>query len=197
MLNFASYVVPKGRLHFWALLRLQNAIIKASKQGRFSLILDAREELQWWLHNCRQSSSIHHPPPQSFSDDRLVGSGLRSTTRQCSHIGAMDGSGKAVALQFQGNACSNKSPRTVRSDAESVHDTSTMRQSDGGFLSQERGWHKIFAPNGPNCQVVSVTKFASNRTDHATHSRHIQCSCRLSVPSPTFGMASLTPSKYF
>lgn len=66
LLNFASFVVPNGRLHYRAVLAHLNQLLKTPCPNSYELPPDALVDLRWWLHNCQQSSHIHLPPPSHF-----------------------------------------------------------------------------------------------------------------------------------
>ncbi|KAJ2938885.1 hypothetical protein O0L34_g3042 [Tuta absoluta] len=66
LLNFASFVVPRGRLNFRALLRFVNHLLKLPGLLTYSLPLETLDELRWWLQNCHLSSTIHLPSPSHF-----------------------------------------------------------------------------------------------------------------------------------
>lgn len=97
LLNFASFVVPRGRLHYRALLSFLNAAIKMPAARQYSLTDEALTDLTWWLHNHRLHSFIHLPAPSHFlatdaSDlawgaqlDNLSLSGLWSEQEQPKH----------------------------------------------------------------------------------------------------------------
>ncbi|CAH2089093.1 unnamed protein product [Euphydryas editha] len=66
LLNFASFVVPQGRLHHRSLLGFLNASLNMPVRKQIHLPDEVIEDLQWWLHNCHQTSAIHLPPPTHF-----------------------------------------------------------------------------------------------------------------------------------
>ncbi|KOB79390.1 Neuropeptide receptor A33 [Operophtera brumata] len=69
LLNFSSFVVPKGRLHYRALLDLLNVISKMPVAKLIPLPEKASEDLIWWLHNHHHPSLIHLAPPSISSRD--------------------------------------------------------------------------------------------------------------------------------
>lgn len=64
ILNFASFVVPRGRLNYRYLQRLANLALK-TKPPVF-LNADVRRELKWWIDHCKDTSPIHFPPPAHY-----------------------------------------------------------------------------------------------------------------------------------
>lgn len=65
LLNFASFVVPLGRLHHRHLLRFMNTLInKPTKKIILPEMVQA--ELKWWIQNCQLSTKLHFPPPVHF-----------------------------------------------------------------------------------------------------------------------------------
>lgn len=66
LLNFASFAVPKGRLHYRALLNLQNSLTKTNITTCHRIPDCARKDLEWWLIHCCESSLIHYAPPSHF-----------------------------------------------------------------------------------------------------------------------------------
>ncbi|KAI5638398.1 hypothetical protein NE865_09032 [Phthorimaea operculella] len=66
VLNFASYVVPRGRLHCRQLQRFQNAILKRHSRKRWPLPPVARHELHWWKQNCQTPSPLQIQAPTHF-----------------------------------------------------------------------------------------------------------------------------------
>ncbi|PZC73944.1 hypothetical protein B5X24_HaOG208516 [Helicoverpa armigera] len=66
LLNFASFVVPQGRLHHRSLLSFLNASLTMPVRKEIPLPDEVLGDLRWWLHNCHQPSAIHLPPPTHF-----------------------------------------------------------------------------------------------------------------------------------
>lgn len=66
MLNFASFVIPRGRLNFRSLQRMLNWVRAKNPTFRFCLPSEVIQELRWWLSNAHQSSSIQMPTPTHF-----------------------------------------------------------------------------------------------------------------------------------
>ncbi|CAH2226848.1 jg13433 [Pararge aegeria aegeria] len=65
-LNFASFVVPKGRLHYRGLLDLLNVASKKTTSSRNPLSKEALKNLTWWLQNHCLPSCVHLPAPNHF-----------------------------------------------------------------------------------------------------------------------------------
>lgn len=65
LLNFASFVVPRGRLHHRHLLRFMNALLKRPT-NKAVLPQVVQTELKWWIQNCHRSTLLHFPPPSHF-----------------------------------------------------------------------------------------------------------------------------------
>lgn len=66
LLNFASFVVPRGRLNHRATLRFLSKLPENPTSTRFVLPFTVREEMNWWIQNCDLSTLIHVPPPTHF-----------------------------------------------------------------------------------------------------------------------------------
>lgn len=66
LLNFASFVVPRGRLNHRLALRFLNNLPKHSIQTRYTLPRIVLEEMHWWLRNSRLASLMHTPPTTHF-----------------------------------------------------------------------------------------------------------------------------------
>ncbi|XP_041976215.1 uncharacterized protein LOC121730978 [Aricia agestis] len=64
-LNFASFTVPYGRLHFRETLTYLNKVLKKGIDF-VTLPKTSQKELNWWLENCHRESMIHVPPPEHF-----------------------------------------------------------------------------------------------------------------------------------
>lgn len=64
--NFASFVVPHGRLHCRILQREANRLPEEDRNKLYYLPLPVVEELEWWLKNIDQVSPIHIKGPTSF-----------------------------------------------------------------------------------------------------------------------------------
>lgn len=65
LLNFASFVVPRGRLNHRQLMIFMNSIPKKSSKT-YPLTLQIAKELIWWKQNCQLSTLLHYPPPKNF-----------------------------------------------------------------------------------------------------------------------------------
>lgn len=66
LLNFASFVVPRGRLNYRASLAFLNSLSKHLTKTRYSIPCQMIEEMRWWLRNCYLMTPIHLPPPTHF-----------------------------------------------------------------------------------------------------------------------------------
>ncbi|XP_053615041.1 uncharacterized protein LOC128677901 [Plodia interpunctella] len=58
LLNFATFITHRGRLHCRALQRHSN-LLRRSPRKQFLYSNEVREELEWWLENVVQSTAIH------------------------------------------------------------------------------------------------------------------------------------------
>lgn len=65
LLNFASFVVLRGRLYYRHLLRFKNTLLKYPTR-KTVLPQEVRNELKWWIQNCHTSTLLHYPPPSHF-----------------------------------------------------------------------------------------------------------------------------------
>ncbi|XP_045541656.1 uncharacterized protein LOC123723143 [Papilio machaon] len=65
LLNFASFVVPRGRLHHRQMLMFLNSLPKTSQKA-YHLPENVIKELEWWKANCQLSTPLHYPPPIHF-----------------------------------------------------------------------------------------------------------------------------------
>lgn len=64
LLNFASFIVPRGRLrHRQTLMFLKLLLPKAQAHD---LPQSVRKELVWWLQNCCVTTPLWYPPPTHF-----------------------------------------------------------------------------------------------------------------------------------
>lgn len=66
LMNFASFVIPQGRLHFRNLLLFLNSLLDAPPAKEFRLPKKAYKELVWWQQSCHLCSPIHFAPPTHF-----------------------------------------------------------------------------------------------------------------------------------
>ncbi|KAL0822333.1 hypothetical protein ABMA28_004432 [Loxostege sticticalis] len=66
LLNFASFVVPNGRLNYRHLLGFLNTIPKISTQEVYVLTEECLLNLMWWLQNYKMVSPIHYPTPTHY-----------------------------------------------------------------------------------------------------------------------------------
>jgi hypothetical protein len=64
-LNFASFVVPRGRLNHRRLLMFLNTLPNPSTKA-FPIPQHVSNELSWWIQNCQASTPLHYPPPTDF-----------------------------------------------------------------------------------------------------------------------------------
>lgn len=74
-LNFASIVVPYGRLHFRKLLELSNRLLESDPLTVSPLPKAVNSELVWWLANYQKSSLIHQPMVSHYISTDASGSG--------------------------------------------------------------------------------------------------------------------------
>lgn len=65
-LNFASFVVQRGRLHYRTLLRFLNSLDLDNTVGVHIVPVDAKNDLRWWAQNLQHPSILHHPPASHF-----------------------------------------------------------------------------------------------------------------------------------
>uniref|UniRef100_A0A2H1V008 SFRICE_007242 n=1 Tax=Spodoptera frugiperda TaxID=7108 RepID=A0A2H1V008_SPOFR len=65
LLNFASYVVPRGRLNHRQLLMFMNSLPDHASKS-YPLTQNVQNELEWWIRNCQASTPLHYPPPVHF-----------------------------------------------------------------------------------------------------------------------------------
>lgn len=66
LLNFASFVIPRGRLNHRATLNFLNTLPENATSTRFVLPPTVLEEMHWWIQNSHLSTLIHIPPPTHF-----------------------------------------------------------------------------------------------------------------------------------
>lgn len=66
LLNFASFAVPRGRLHHRATLGYLNTILESAASTKHSLPPMVKEEMLWWLQNRSLPTQIHVPPPTNY-----------------------------------------------------------------------------------------------------------------------------------
>lgn len=66
MMNFASFVVMRGRLHYRSLQAQSNRMLQLTKSTTLPISVRIRSDLNWWLTNCRRSSLIHPPPAKHY-----------------------------------------------------------------------------------------------------------------------------------
>jgi hypothetical protein len=82
LLNFASFVVPRGRLYHRNLLMFLNTI-RHHPSKKFALPQAVRVELKWWVQECRHSTMLHLPPARHFlttdASDLAWGAQLNNT----------------------------------------------------------------------------------------------------------------------
>lgn len=65
-LNFASFVVRRGRLHYRALLKFLNSLDLSNTVKIHTVPVDAISDLRWWAQNLQLPSILHHPPATHF-----------------------------------------------------------------------------------------------------------------------------------
>lgn len=65
-INFASFVVPMGKLHCRPIQIEANMLPENAKNKKFQLPQPVIKELQWWLENVNTPSPIHHKDPTIF-----------------------------------------------------------------------------------------------------------------------------------
>lgn len=65
LLNFASFVVPRGRLNHRQLLRFMHSLPDPSAKA-FPLPQHVFNDLNWWTQNCHLSTPLHYPHPTNF-----------------------------------------------------------------------------------------------------------------------------------
>lgn len=66
LFNFASFVVPRGRLNYRQLLMFMIAQPDYPCVTQYQLPEAIIAELNWWSHNCNLSTPLHYPPPVNF-----------------------------------------------------------------------------------------------------------------------------------
>ncbi|XP_061706805.1 uncharacterized protein LOC133517488 [Cydia pomonella] len=66
MLNFASFVVPRGRLNFRHIQNRVNQLLYQHPKKRFLLPSETLAEMNWWKTNCRNTSPMQIPPPTHY-----------------------------------------------------------------------------------------------------------------------------------
>ncbi|CAG9134201.1 unnamed protein product [Plutella xylostella] len=64
-LNFASFVVPRGRLHYRGLLAFLNALPMRTTRT-YVIPKKALADLTWWFQNIHRPSVLHVQPPSHF-----------------------------------------------------------------------------------------------------------------------------------
>lgn len=78
-LNFASFVVPLGRLHCRQIQREANRLPKSQKHKKFPIPPNVIHELHWWLQNIQQPSPIHQKNATVFVTTDAAGKGWGAT----------------------------------------------------------------------------------------------------------------------
>lgn len=65
LLNFASFVVPRGRLNHRQLLKFLNSLpdLPAIEHHLPQSVIN---DLTWWSQNCQLPTPLHYPPPTNF-----------------------------------------------------------------------------------------------------------------------------------
>ncbi|KAI5646183.1 sortilin, neurotensin receptor 3, domain-containing protein [Phthorimaea operculella] len=63
MMNFASFAVKRGRLHYRDLQKQSNKMLALHSAKTLPLPPQAIQDLIWWKNNCRTRSQLHHPMP--------------------------------------------------------------------------------------------------------------------------------------
>lgn len=66
LMNFASFVVQRGRLHYRATQAMSNKLLKSATSKHVPLLTDVKQELEWWRDHCKTSSMIHIPPTTHY-----------------------------------------------------------------------------------------------------------------------------------
>ncbi|XP_045540797.1 uncharacterized protein LOC123722583 [Papilio machaon] len=66
MMNFACFVVKRGRLHYRALQALSNKMLACPRIKTLPLPAQVILELIWWQRNCRTHSQLHIPAPRHY-----------------------------------------------------------------------------------------------------------------------------------
>ncbi|XP_041973374.1 uncharacterized protein LOC121729052 [Aricia agestis] len=66
ILNFATFVVPRGKLHLRALLRFLKPLLRAPARRMVHIPSEVSSELRWWFQECHRTTPIHLPPPTHF-----------------------------------------------------------------------------------------------------------------------------------
>lgn len=66
LLNFASFVVPRGRLNHRESLKFLNSLPEGQMMTKYSIPCQVKEEMHWWLRNRYLATRIHVPPPMHF-----------------------------------------------------------------------------------------------------------------------------------
>lgn len=74
-LNFASIVVPHGRLRFRRLLAHSNSLLDKNPLHHFTIPMTTRRDLTWWLSHCHRNSELHIAPVSHFLSTDASGSG--------------------------------------------------------------------------------------------------------------------------
>lgn len=66
LINFASFVVPRGRLNHRDLIKFSLSLPENDSFHRYPVPEEGIKELRWWLKNYNRPSVIHQPPVQHF-----------------------------------------------------------------------------------------------------------------------------------
>jgi hypothetical protein len=78
-LNFASFVVPLGRLHCRQIQIAANRLSKKEKHKKALIPAVVVKECQWWLQNIQRSSAIHQNSATIFITTDAAGTGWGAT----------------------------------------------------------------------------------------------------------------------
>lgn len=64
--NFASFPIPRGRLHHRALLQHCQELLIKNPRTQYPIPSSAMAELEWWIKNLEMSSPIHYQPVSNY-----------------------------------------------------------------------------------------------------------------------------------
>lgn len=140
-MNFASFPVPRGRLHHRALLRHCQQVTFQNPRHQYPLPENALAELIWWNININRSSRLHHPPISDYlvTDASELGWGAQLNNLS---VRAMDRGRRKFSVQFERNVgCLVRSKRSGSAPSRLVT-IGTERQSNGSIIFTKRGGTK-------------------------------------------------------
>ncbi|CAG9137830.1 unnamed protein product [Plutella xylostella] len=66
IMNFASFVIPRGRLNYRATQKQVNTLLKLQIIKSRPLPKNVLVEMKWWVQNCRKTSQIHVSLPMHY-----------------------------------------------------------------------------------------------------------------------------------